>query len=146
VLTYTSVQVLGALAADPQIELYAVSRSAHWYLPSRNGSRNSAPYSEGQRALYRNFPFINRLARNLLYLRQEAVWPLFKLENGFVRGLVQRYIERWMRKQLPKELKDVAIPDFREWRIVRMVADIQLLALSVSSLRTATSRLSTRRM
>jgi len=73
------------------------------------------PYSPTIRAAYRNFPILQRISRNATYLRNEMVWPVFKLSNAWLRNRFQARLEAWMRKEMPKEIVDVAIPNFRKW-------------------------------
>lgn len=75
--------------------MYAIARSAHWYLPNRHGDRNSAPYSETVKSIYRTFPFIQRLARNLLYLQAETAWPIFPQKNQWIRKGNEKVSPPW---------------------------------------------------
>lgn len=112
----SGVQTVTALSEDPEIEVLSVARSPHWYMPPAKGERNSIPYSDSWRWAYSHIPGLQRAARALLYLRMESVWPVFKLQNGWMRKRMQKQITEWMEKELPKELVPHAIPKFRKWR------------------------------
>lgn len=93
---------------QPKLEkLTLFQRTPAWVLP-----RWDARFSERKKALYAKLPFLQRLARNSIYLRRE----LFVL--GFRSPNRMRLVERFARHYLRSVVRDRALrkkltPDFR---------------------------------
>ncbi|MDP8955644.1 MAG: NAD(P)/FAD-dependent oxidoreductase [Actinomycetota bacterium] len=94
---------------QPKVERLTVfQRTAPWVLPHTNRR-----ITDFERAVYRNFPPAQRVARGFVYCSREVVGGML-VNNGRGLRVAEKLAYRWLERQVPDpELRAKVTPDYR---------------------------------
>ncbi len=88
-------------------QLYVMQRSANWMLP-----RNDRAFTRAEKWLFRHVPFMARLYRWRIWLRQEMMFPIFIGARGMARRAREMALAHMHAVISDPELRQALTPDY----------------------------------